>query len=210
MAAMSLMGYRGMSMSDLQPYLLGQKEGKVFGITFDDGYENTLLNALPALNRHGFTSTCYIVSGRVGQTNVWDAGQGIAQVPLMDAAQLQQWVDGGQEIGSHTVTHANLQEVSAEIQAQEIQNSRIALETLVRQPGGVRHFCYPYGALNASAVDLVKQSGYSTATTTRRGRVSPSTALDLHLLSRVLVSRTTTWPQLIAKCATGYEDRRAQ
>ncbi|MCX7390837.1 MAG: polysaccharide deacetylase family protein, partial [Planctomycetia bacterium] len=42
MAALHAIGYRGMSMSDLEPYLRGEKRGNVFGITFDDGYKNNL------------------------------------------------------------------------------------------------------------------------------------------------------------------------
>lgn len=82
------LGYTGLSMSALMPYLRGEKTGKVVGITFDDGYLNNLTNALPVLSRHGFSSTCYVVSGLLGQTNVWDEQIGIAQTPLMDEAQL--------------------------------------------------------------------------------------------------------------------------
>jgi len=36
-------GYQGLSMRDLEPYLAGKKQGKVFGITLDDGYKNILI-----------------------------------------------------------------------------------------------------------------------------------------------------------------------
>ena len=42
MALLKLLGYQGLSMTDLQPYLRGEKSGKVVGITFDDGYLNNL------------------------------------------------------------------------------------------------------------------------------------------------------------------------
>ena len=83
MAALNALGYQGKSMGDLLPYLKGQKRGKVFGITFDDGYENNLRCALPVLKRFGFTSTCYIVANQVGKTNGWDKERGVLQVPLM-------------------------------------------------------------------------------------------------------------------------------
>ena len=38
MMTLKVLGYKGLSMSELQPYLLGQKQGRVIGITFDDGY----------------------------------------------------------------------------------------------------------------------------------------------------------------------------
>jgi len=206
---MWLLGYRGLSMSELEPYLLGRRVGKVFGITFDDGYLNNLRHALPVLKRFGFTSTCYVVSGLLGKTNVWDAGQGIAQVPLMDSADLQAWAAAGQEVGSHTQTHANLSLLSDTDLNLEVKGSKAALESIVWQSGGVRHFCYPYGALNADAVDAARVGGYATATTTMRGRIRPDRPIDMLRLPRVLVSRTTTWLHLLLKCFTRYEDKRS-
>ena len=208
MAALAALGFRGLSMTGLQPYLSGEKQGRVVGITFDDGYENTLRNALPVLQRHGFSSTCYVVSGMVGQRNAWDAHHGIAQVPLMTREQLQLWIDGGQEVGSHSVTHADLGQLAQPEQLREVLDSKSQLENMVNQPQGVQHFCYPYGHLNDSAVECVRHAGYLTATTTARGRVAVTSAMDKLLLPRVLVSRTTSWPQLLLKCLTHYEEGR--
>ena len=127
MAVMWLLGYRGLCMSDLEPYLEGRKVGKVFGITFDDGYVNNLRHALPVLRRFGFTSTCYAVSGLLGKTNVWDEGHGIAQVPLMDASDLLAWVAAGQEVGSHTQTHAKLPQLDAVRRSLEVTGSKAEL-----------------------------------------------------------------------------------
>ena len=208
MAALNFLGYQGKSMGDLLPYLNGTKHGKVFGITFDDGYENNLHCALPVLKRYGFSSTCYIVANQVGKTNSWDLERGVIQVPLMDAKQLQAWVDAGQEVGSHTLNHVNLETVSDVEQAMEISQSKLQLEALVQQKSGVQHFCYPYGGLNKTAVQNVRSAGYLTATTTVRGRAVQGQSDDL-LLPRVLVSRTTTWMQLLMKCLSRYEDKRA-
>lgn len=208
MGALSALGYQGKSMGDLLPYLKGEKRGKVFGITFDDGYENNLRCALPVLKRFGFTSTCYIVANQVGKTNAWDQDLGVVQVPLMNTRDLQSWIDAGQEVGSHTMNHANLSKLNAEEQALEIGQSKTALEKMINQQGGVQHFCYPYGGLNKSAVECVKIAGYLTATTTVRRRAIQGQSHDL-LLPRVRVTRTTSWPQLLLKCLTSYEDRRA-
>lgn len=208
MAALWMLGYKGLSMGDLAPHLSGEKRGKVFGITFDDGYENNLRCALPVLGRYGFTSTCYVVADLVGKRNSWDMERGVVQVPLMTAEQLQAWVDAGQEVGSHTLTHANLSELGETQQAKEISQSRLQLEALVKQAHGVRHFCYPYGGYNQVSVNCVRAAGYTTATTTVRGRVSEVEVSNMLLLPRVLVSRTTTWMHLLLKCLTRYEDRR--
>ena len=80
---LKMLGYKGLSMRDLTPYLQGEKTGKVVGITFDDGYKNNLKNAAPILKKYRFGATCYIVSQRLGESNIWDLDKGINQRPLM-------------------------------------------------------------------------------------------------------------------------------
>ena len=202
MALLKLMGYQGLSMGELLPYLRGEKSGKVVGITFDDGYQNNLSHALPVLVRHGFSSTCYVVSNLLGQTNVWDRDIGIAQVPLMTADELRQWVAGGQEVGSHTQNHARLLQCDASTALAEMTQDRAALEGLLGVP--VRHFCYPYGEYAPEHVAMAQQAGFQTVTTTRRGRSAVQG--DLLELPRVPVVRSTSLPVFWLKVATGYED----
>ncbi|OYU43323.1 MAG: polysaccharide deacetylase [Burkholderiales bacterium PBB4] len=204
MAFLAKLGYRGLSMSDLQPYLRGACSGKVVGITFDDGYLNNLTHALPVLREYGFSSTCYVVSGLLGKTNVWDLGLGIAQVPLMTASQLQQWVAGGQEVGAHTRSHVHLSAVSEEQGLAEIAHSQLDLEA--HDGLRARHFCYPYGDFDSNTLRLVAGAGFETATTTRRSRcIAGDSFLEL---PRVPVLRSTTRLLLWLKLATRYEDRR--
>jgi peptidoglycan/xylan/chitin deacetylase (PgdA/CDA1 family) len=203
MALLKVLGYTGLSMSALMPYLRGEKTGKVVGITFDDGYLNNLTNALPVLARQGFSSTCYVVSGLLGQTNVWDEKIGIAQTPLMDEGQLRQWVAGDQELASHTHRHINLQTSTDEDSAADIQKGKTALEAITAQ--NVEHFCYPYGGFDVRHVGMAVDVGFVTATTTQRSRCQPGA--DLMQLPRVPVVRSTSLPVFWLKIATGYEDR---
>ena len=199
------LGYAGLSMTALMPYLRGEKVGKVVGITFDDGYQNNLTHALPVLMRHGFSSTCYAVSGLVGKTNAWDEKIGIAQTLLMTADELQQWMMGGQEVGSHTHQHIHLL-TSADTQSQaDIGQGKAALEQLTGR--ATRHFCYPYGQFGDRHVAMVDRAGFDTATTTARSRCHPGA--DMLQLPRVPVVRSTTLPVFWLKVATAYEDRHA-
>jgi peptidoglycan/xylan/chitin deacetylase (PgdA/CDA1 family) len=204
MAWLKLLGYTGLSMSALQPYLRGERSGKVVGITFDDGYRNNLTHALPALVKRGFSSTCYAVSGLLGKTNIWDENIGIPQTPLMDEAEIRQWVAGGQEIGSHTHRHVNLLETGESGCREEMMLGKSGLEAAIGRP--VEHFCYPYGHYEARHVELVRELGFATATTTQRSRCHAG--MDLLQLPRVPVLRSTTLPVFWLKIATAYEDRR--
>lgn len=204
MQLLDVLGYQGLSMSGLMPYLRGETHGKVVGITFDDGYLNNLTHALPVLQQHGFSSTCYAVSQRLGQTNVWDEAQGIIQTPLMDAGQLRQWVAGGQEVGAHTRHHVFLPQCDNRTCLEEMTLGRAELEEATGS--AVTHFCYPYGQYTAEHVAMARQAGYETVTTTQRRRVA--SGADLWQLPRVPILRSTTLPVFWLKVGTGYEDRR--
>lgn len=205
MKMLKLLGYQGLGMSDLMPYLEGKRVGKVVGITFDDGYLNNLTDALPVLQRLGFSSTCYCVSRRIGQTNEWDRDLGVAPTSLMDDRQLRRWVACGQEIGAHTRHHVHLENCDAVAAELEIVGSKAELEAVTGQ--AVRHFCYPYGEFNASHAALARKAGYASATATHRGRYDARS--DIFALPRVPVVRTTTLAALCLKVATPYEDRRS-
>lgn len=204
MRMLRLMGYRGLSMRDLEPYLRGERTGKVVGITFDDGYRNNLENALPVLLQHGFSATCYGVSQQMGGTNAWDEGK-VATKPLMNREEWRLWVRGGMEVGSHTRHHVKLTELPAAQAQEEIHKSRTELENNLGCE--VRHFCYPYGWYKAEHEHMVQQAGYVTATTTHRGRVKPGD--NPYALKRIMVARATNPLQFFMKIATAYEDRRA-
>ena len=203
MHTLSLLGYQGLSMTALMPYLKGEKTGKVVGITFDDGYVNNLENALSVLSKFNFSSTCYVVSELLGTTNSWDHALGVASAPLMDIAQLRQWIDGGQEIGSHTQHHVDLTKTDTETSRSEIHNSRVSLSQ--RLGTNIQQFCYPYGSYAPEHVDIVKASHYVAATTTERGKVHAQDSV--FELRRIPVVRSTSLPQFLLKILTSYEDR---
>lgn len=204
MSMLSVLGYQGLSMTELLPYLRGERVGKVVGITFDDGYLNNLTHAAPVLQRYRFSATCYVVSQLIGQSNIWDRDSSIPEAALMNLAQLTEWMTLGHEIGAHTKSHTHLPLVDADTAREEIAGCKSDLEALLDVP--VRHFCYPYGEFTPEHVAMVKDAGYYTATTTQRGRCKEHE--DWMQLPRVPVARRTTRPLFGLKLATGYEDRR--
>ncbi len=207
MAWLNRLGYQGLCMSELMPYLRGERTGRVVGITFDDGYQNNLTHALPVLQRFGFTSTVYAVSQRLGQSNVWDQDMGVPKSALMSEAELKAWAHAGQEVGSHTRHHVRLLQCSEDEARQEIALSKMELEDLLGQ--AVTQFCYPYGEFNALHARLAAQAGYVAATTTQRSRetVGERAAQAWFELSRVPIVRSTHWTQFLLKLLSRYEDR---
>ncbi|CAJ49844.1 polysaccharide deacetylase family protein [Bordetella avium] len=204
MTWMRRFGYRGLSMRDLMPYLRGEKTGKVFGVTFDDGYRNVLENAAPVLQELGFTGTNYFVAHQLDGGNVWDIEKGIPYSGLMSAAEMRQWHDAGNEVGSHTLDHVHLPQVSLEEARRQIRLSKDTLEQVLGAP--VTAFCYPYGDHSPEHRAMVREAGYDNATLTVRGLASA--ADDPFGLPRVTVSRSTHLLQFLQKTLTRYEDLR--
>lgn len=205
MQLLKWLGFSGLSMGNLLPYLRGQRSGKVVGITFDDGYVNNLTHALPVLNRFGFSSTCYAVSQLAGKTNSWDEAAGIVQTNLMNRDQMQKWIAGGQEIGSHTRHHVNLLETSDAAALDEIALGKSELEAAVQ--ASVNQFCYPYGKYEKRHADMAASCGFTASTTTRRSRCHNGTSLLE--IPRVPVVRSTSLPIFWVKLNTAYEDRHS-
>jgi peptidoglycan/xylan/chitin deacetylase (PgdA/CDA1 family) len=205
-ALLRVLGFRGISISESMPFLTGERSGRVAVLTFDDGYVDNLENALPVLQRFGFSATCYVPSALIGRHNEWDAGWLGARKPIMDRAQLRAWCAAGMEVGAHTRTHPHLPACSDAEVRDEVMASRKELEDAVGLP--VEHFCYPYGEYDRRALEAAREAGYTTATSTRRGRARPGD--DPHQLRRVLVRGTEGMHKLVAKLVSGYEDRRGR
>ena len=56
------LGYKGLSLNKLKPYLDGEKRGKVVGITFDDGYKDHFDYVAPILEQKGIDAAFFPVS----------------------------------------------------------------------------------------------------------------------------------------------------
>ena len=197
------LGLRGVSVS-VGLASLGATGGRGLVIlTFDDGYVDNLEHAAPILKKYGFTATCYVVADRTGAHNVWDSDYLGVKKPTMNVAQLQAWLAAGMEVGSHTCTHPRLDQLDLATAAQEIENSRAVLTSMLGVP--VEHFCYPYGRFTDGTAELVKRSGYRSAVATQRGIARSDD--DPYRLPRVSVHGDGSWFKFLLKVATRYEDR---
>lgn len=82
---------------------------------------------------------------------------------MLDWDMLSEMVAGGMTVGSHTRSHALLANETPEVLRDEVAGSRRELEQRLGVP--IRHFAYPDGRFNASAIQAVDDAGYLTAYT---------------------------------------------
>lgn len=159
-------GYRTITFAQYLEYRAGR--GKLprrpILITFDDGYATVFDVAYPVLQRAGFVATIFVVTGRINGTNTWDAEE--RQQRLLSAEQIRVLHGAGFEIQSHTVNHARLTDVSAEVAFSELADARADLESMLGDP--VRVICYPFAAHNAAVEKLAAAAGYELGVTIRR------------------------------------------
>lgn len=113
-------------------------------VDFDDGWKSIYTNGLPLLAKYKIPSTQYIISSKIGATG------------YMTKAQIKAFQTQGSEIGSHTVTHANLATLTAAQLTTELSQSQMTL----RQNFGssvATELATPYGSYNASVLDSIKK-----------------------------------------------------
>ena len=136
-------------------------------ITFDDGFCSNLEAALPVMQELRCWSINYLVADRIGKTSDWEAVEGGEARPLMDEAQIRDWLAAGHWIGAHTCTHPRLSRIPRAQAKEEIRASKKKLEDRFGQP--IEHFAYPYGDYDEAVLDLVREAGFKTAVTMDRG-----------------------------------------
>jgi len=86
---------------------------------------------------------------------------------ILSWSQIKEMADYGIEFGSHTVSHPRLNELGDEKVEQELTVSKQTIEEHLGKE--CAHFAYPYGLLTESTRDLVKNTGFKTACSTRSG-----------------------------------------
>ncbi len=155
-------GYKSMTLEELGRIVAtgGWPRGRHVVITFDDGYRDVYVNALPVLERYGFTANVMLVSGQIGGRNVWESAQ-VDKVRLLGPDDLEAMMGHGVAFGSHGVTHKPLTFLSADEARREVEGSREALERLLGLE--VRSFSFPHGRSSPAIRDMVRQAGYLAA-----------------------------------------------
>jgi len=136
-------------------------------ITFDDGFLSNLEAAGPILRELGAQAINYLVADRIGKISDWEAAEGGEARPLMDEAQVRDWLAAGNWIGAHTCTHPRLSKIPRDRARKEILACKKKLEDRFGQP--IEHFAYPFGDYDDAVVEMVREAGFKTAVTMDRG-----------------------------------------
>jgi peptidoglycan/xylan/chitin deacetylase (PgdA/CDA1 family) len=109
-------------------------------ITFDDGWESVYTQALPVLQKYGFHSTQYVITGT------------FTNYSYMSEAQLKSMKASGHDVAAHTITHPDLTTLTDDQLDKELKNSQ---NTINKDFGTTQDFTSPYGAYNAHTLQEI-------------------------------------------------------
>jgi peptidoglycan/xylan/chitin deacetylase (PgdA/CDA1 family) len=116
-------------------------------LTFDDG-DSDNYTVRESLKRNKLHATFYIISGFIGKDG------------YMDLDQLHDLYADGNEIGGHTVTHAELTNLTPAEERREICQNRV---DLLAAGFNVTSFSYPNGAFDETTMQTVRECGFNSA-----------------------------------------------
>jgi peptidoglycan/xylan/chitin deacetylase (PgdA/CDA1 family) len=148
-------------------------EGRLLHVTFDDGYRS-VLGVLPTLERLRIPATLFICTGvaddgaRLVLPELTPRARGHEEeLSTMDWSTLRELAQRGFEIGSHTVTHPDLRQLSSPDLDRELRVSR---QQIAEQIGrDCKFLAYPYGFHDARVRAAARAAGYTAAFALRDG-----------------------------------------
>jgi cation diffusion facilitator CzcD-associated flavoprotein CzcO/peptidoglycan/xylan/chitin deacetylase (PgdA/CDA1 family) len=198
-------GYRAVTFTEL---VTQRPSGRVVAVTFDDGYQSVLDNALPIFDALGMRGTVFVPTGPLEADGraVWE-GMERWLVPSQEQhLRLLSW-DGvralaaaGWEIGSHTHSHRRLRGLSDEDLDGELRGSKLLIEQRLQQP--CRSVAYPFGSpgidLDLTAALAAGVAGYEAGGTVPRRLWPP----DPLLWPRVSIGAADSLATFRAKVST--------
>jgi len=159
-------GYHTIHLSDLMEFLNYKTAipSKSVIITLDDGYRSIYEFAYPLLKRYGYTATLFIYTDFIE-----------ASGNALSWKQLRKLKAAGFEIGSHSISHADLTKKLPHENDQtywsritkEFINSKKIIDRELNQD--TQFFAYPYGNYNQQILNLFPKAGYKLGLTIRNG-----------------------------------------
>lgn len=154
-------------------------------ITFDDGYESVHRHALPVLAHHSFPATVFVTTG-------WLRGpheiSGAAPDAMLNWPQVRDLVALGCEIGGHSHSHPQLDQLPDPLVRLELERCRDLIDDELGAPPV--SFAYPYGYSNRRVRSAVRATGHRQALVV--GNAWAARRQGPYALRRLTVRRNTT------------------
>jgi peptidoglycan/xylan/chitin deacetylase (PgdA/CDA1 family) len=194
-----------------RPFAAGSPEDMARGtrnaaVTFDDGFESVVENAVPELAKRSIPFTVFVPSGCLGERPSWvrdrahpswhervvSAGslRALSRLPLAT-------------VGSHSITHRNLRVLDAADAEQELARSKADLQAAAGI--SIDLFSFPHGAHDQGLIEQARRAGYRRVFTIEPERVT--TDPDSFTVGRVAAAPSDWLLEFRLKLAGAYRWR---
>jgi peptidoglycan/xylan/chitin deacetylase (PgdA/CDA1 family) len=157
-------------------------------VTFDDAFCSFVRNAWPVLRGLQIPVTVFVPTDYLGRRSAWVdyGGDNPVGEEVIDARTLLDIAsDELVDVGSHTVTHANLVTLCDEAVRRELSESRETLEIMLGRR--IESISFPYGNFGDRELRLCEEAGY-------RYQFSASPEGTLPLARGGLIGRVSVQP----------------
>ncbi|MFJ5227016.1 polysaccharide deacetylase family protein [Streptomyces sp. NPDC088400] len=153
-------------------------------LTFDDGFADLPGPTAEALAARTLPATAYLTTGAItpGRTSL------LPPAPMMRLTQATELADYGVEVGAHTVTHPQLDTLSAPALHRELREAKDALEDTLGHR--ISHLAYPHGYNSRAVRRAAADAGYASAVAVRHALSSERD--EPYRIARLIVRRTHT------------------
>jgi peptidoglycan/xylan/chitin deacetylase (PgdA/CDA1 family) len=135
------------------------KTAQTIFLTFDDGFQNFYSQAFPVLENFFVKATLFPIAGFIGRSSEWDV---LPRQNHLSRSQIREIASHGHEIGSHSMTHADLRLLSRGDVERELLDSKHFLEDISGKP--VTSLSFPFGSWSKRVWEIAQQLGYTQAT----------------------------------------------
>jgi peptidoglycan/xylan/chitin deacetylase (PgdA/CDA1 family) len=129
-------------------------------VTFDDAYENVVVNALPVLKYHHVPCIIFVPTGCLGQLPLWitDDNNINREEKLISEDVIRAFDQALVGVGSHSVSHPHFAWIDDESVRSELVNSKIHLERLCNCR--IELLSLPYGSYTQETLQIARRAGY--------------------------------------------------
>jgi peptidoglycan/xylan/chitin deacetylase (PgdA/CDA1 family) len=149
-------GYKTITPKDL---FHSSENNKRILITFDDGFKDNLINALPVLKKYGYIATIFISTNYIGGKSEFCTNKNDREFNMLDETDIKNLEENNWNICNHFHSHKNLTELNDQKIIEEFLKARNILRAIIKYQGNADIISFPRNKYNDNIQKVLKKIG---------------------------------------------------